>query len=49
MSQFDGARFLIFFYFLCYVTLNLQGSLPLVRPEESLSDFNGIWYVDRGP
>jgi len=30
------------------MTLNLEGSLPLVRPEKSFSDFNEIWYVDRG-
>jgi len=30
------------------MTSNLQGSLLLVRPEESFSDFSEIWYVDRG-
>jgi len=27
------------------MTLNLEGSLALVRPEKSLSDFKEIWYV----
>jgi len=35
-------------WFLCHVTLNLEGSLRLVRPHKSFSDFNDIWYVDRG-
>jgi len=30
------------------VTLNLEGSLRLVRPEKRFSDFNEIWYVHRG-
>jgi len=28
--------------------LNLEGFLQLVCPEKSFSDFNDIWYVDRG-
>jgi len=32
----------------CHVTLNLEGSLRLVRPQKSFSDLNEIWYVDRG-
>jgi len=35
-------------YFLCHVTLNLEGSLRLVRPQKSFSDFNEIWHLDRG-
>ena len=34
-------------YFLCHVTVNLKGSLWLVRPEKGFSDFK-VWYVDRG-
>ena len=31
------------------MTLNLEESLRLVRPEKSFfSDFNEIWYVDKG-
>jgi len=30
------------------MTLNLEGSLQLVRPEKSFSDFNEIWYVHTG-
>jgi len=29
--------------------LELGGSLQLVCPEKCFSDFNEIWYVDRGP
>jgi len=29
------------------MTLNLEGSLQIVCPQQSLSDFNEIWYVDR--
>jgi len=47
VSKFDRAIFLKF-VFLCHVTLNLDGSLRLVRPEKSFSDFNEISYVDRG-
>ena len=40
--------FLYLSYFLCHVTLNLEGSQPFVRPEKKFfSDFNEIWYVDR--
>jgi len=42
------ARFLIFVLVLCHVTLNLEGSLPLVRPEKKISDFSDIWCVDTG-
>jgi len=41
-------RFFIFVLFLCHVTLNLEGSLRLVRPQKVFSDFSDIWYVDRG-
>jgi len=44
-----GPDFWYLSYFLCHVTLNLVGSLPLVRAEKTFSDFNEIWYVDRGP
>ena len=30
------------------MTLNLEGSLRLVRGQKSFSDFDEIWYVDRG-
>jgi len=30
------------------MTLNLEGSLWLVRPQNFFSDFNEIWFVDRG-
>jgi len=32
----------------CRVTLKLEGSLQIVRPQKLFSDFNEIWYVDRG-
>jgi len=35
-------------YFLCHVIMNLEGSLRLVRPEKSFSNFNEICYVDGG-
>jgi len=48
ISKFDRAEFLIFVLVLCHVTLNLEGSLRIVRSQKSFSDFNVIWYVDRG-
>jgi len=36
----SGFRYLS--YFLYHVTLNLEGSLRLVRPQKSFSDFNDI-------
>jgi len=35
MSKFGRAEFLIFVLVFCHVTLNLEGSLPLVRPQKS--------------
>ena len=48
ISKFDQTGFLIFAYFLRHMTLNLEWSLRLVRPQESFSNFTDIWYVDRG-
>jgi len=33
---------------MCYVTLNLEGSLRLVHPQKSFPDYSEIWRVDRG-
>jgi len=48
MPKFGRTDFWYLSYFLCHVTLNSEGSLWLVRPQKSSSDFNEIWYVDRG-
>jgi len=42
ISKFVRAECLILSHFLCHVTLNLEGSLRLVRQQKRFSDFNEI-------
>jgi len=49
ISKFDRAAFFIIVLVSVSRDLELGGvSLRLVRPQRSFSNFNDIWYVDRG-